>query len=82
MGVRLDPDGHPHQHVLDDAGLTGDLIESLDLDHGVDDDVTDTILDGRGQFGDRFVVAVQGDSLRWEAGVQRHGQLATAGHVE
>ena len=82
VGVRFHTHGDPHQHVLHDAGLTGDLVETLDLDHGVDDDVTDAVLDGRGQFSDRFVVAVQGDSFRRKAGVQRHGQLATAGHVE
>ena len=76
MGVRLDADGHPHQNVLDDARRTGDGVQALDLDHRVQHDVADPGLDRGGELVDRFVVAVQRDSLGREVGVQRDGELA------
>ena len=82
MGVGFHADGDPNENILDDTGSTGDLVESLDLDHRVQHDVTDAGLDGRGQLFDRFVVAVQGDSLGGKACMQGNGQLTAAGHVE
>ena len=78
VGVRLDADGDADQDVLDDPGLPGDGVEPLDLGHRVQHDVTDAGLDRGGQLGDRFVVAVQRDSLGGKSGVQRDGEL-TAG---
>ena len=51
-------------------------VEAFDLGHRVQHDVPDTGLDRRGQLVDRFVVAVQRDSLGREVGVQRDGQFA------
>ena len=82
MGVRLDTDRDPHQHVLDDAGRTGDLVEAFDLRHRVQNHVPDTGLHRGGKFVDRFVVAVQRDSLGREVGVQRDGQFAAAADVQ
>ena len=82
VGVGFDADGDADQHILDDAGLARDGVEALDLDHRVDDDMTDAGLDGRGQLGDRFVVAVQRDPLGREVGMQRDGQLAAGAHVQ
>ncbi len=39
-------------------------------------------LDRRGEFVDRFVVAVQGDTVGGEVGVQGDGEFAAAGHVQ
>ena len=58
--------------------VAGDLVEPLDLGHRVEHDVPDAGLDRGGQLVDGFVVAVQGDSLRREAGVQRDRELAAA----
>ena len=82
VGVRLDADRHPHQHVLHHARRAGDLVEPLDLGHRVQHDVADAGLHRGGQLVDGFVVAVQGDSLGREAGVQRDGELAAAAHVQ
>ena len=82
VGVGLDADGDANQNVLHDAGGTGDRVESLDLGHRVEHDVTDAGLDGHGQLVDGLVVAVQRDSLGREAGVQRDGELAAAADVE
>ena len=46
------PDGQSDQHVLNDTGLTGDTIESVDLDRRVEHDVSDARGDTSGQFGD------------------------------
>jgi hypothetical protein len=80
--MRFDADGHPDQHVLDSAGLGGDGVEAFDLDHRIDHDVADPGLDGGGQLGDRFVVAMQRDPLWREVGVQRDGQFTAAAHVQ
>ena len=45
-------------------------------------DVRDSGLDGSGQFGDRFVVAVQRDPLGREVGMQRDGQFAAGADVQ
>ena len=82
MGVRLDADGDAHQHVLHHAGRTGDLVEPLDLGHRVQHDVADARLDRGRQFVDRFVVAVQGDSLGREARVQRDGEFTAGADVQ
>ena len=82
VGVRFDADGDADQHVLDDTRLTGDGVESLDLDHRIQHDVADTGFDRGGQLGDRFVVAVQRDSLGREVRVQRDGQFAAGADVE
>jgi hypothetical protein len=82
VGMSLDTDGDPHENVLDDARFTGDLVEAFNLGHRVEHDVANSGLDGRGQLVDGFVVAVQGDSLGGEAGVERDGQFTAAGHVE
>ncbi len=80
--VGLDADRHANQHVLDDACGSGDRIESFDLGHRVEHDVPDPGLDGRGEFIDGFVVAVQRDPLGREVGVQRDGEFAATAHVE
>ena len=82
VGVGFHADGDPNENILDNAGGTGDLVESFDLDHRVEHDVTDTGLDGHGQLVDGFIVAVQSDSLGREAGMQGDGELAAAGDVE
>ncbi len=82
VGVRFDADGDADQHVLDDAGLARDGVESLDLDHRIHHDVRDAGLDGSGQLGDRFVVAVQRDSLGREVGMQRDRQFAAGADVQ
>ncbi len=82
MGVRFDADGETDEDVLDDACLARNGIQTLDLGHRVQNDVADTGFDRRGQFRDRLVVAVEGDPLRREVGVQRNGQLAAGAHVE
>ena len=56
----------------------GDVVQALDLEHRVEHHVPDAGLDGGGQLGDGFVVAVQRDPLGREAGMQRDGQLAAA----
>jgi hypothetical protein len=63
VGVGFHADGHPNKNILDDTGGTGDLVESVDLDHRVQHDVTDAGLDSYGQLFDGFIVAMQGDSL-------------------
>ena len=80
--MRLDAHRHPHQYVLHDARRTGDLVEPLDLGHRVQHDVADPGLCRSGQLIDGFVVAVQGDSLGREVGVQRDGELAAAAYVQ
>ena len=82
VGVRLDADGDAHEHVLHDAGRTGDRVEAFDLGHRVEHDVPDAGLDGRGQLVDGFVVAVQRDSLGREVGVQRDGEFAATADVQ
>ena len=82
MGVRLDADGETNEDVLDDARLARDGIEALDFGHRVHNDVPDTGFDRGGQLRDGFVVAVEGNPLRREVGVQRDGQLAAGAHVE
>ena len=52
VGMRFDADGQSDQHVLNDTGLTGDTIESVDLDRRVEHDVSDARGDTSGQFGD------------------------------
>lgn len=52
MGMCFDADGQSDQHVLNDTGLTGDTIESVDLDRRVEHDVSDARGDTSGQFGD------------------------------
>ena len=82
MGVRLDTDGQAHEDILDDARFARDRVEALDFDHRVQNDVTHPGLDRRGQLLNRFVVAVEGDPLRREVGVQRNGQLAAGADIE
>jgi len=50
VGVGLDADRDPDEHVLDDALLTGDPVEDLDLRHRVDHDVGDATADGQAQL--------------------------------
>ncbi len=52
VSMRFDADGQSDQHVLNDTGLTGDTIESVDLDRRVEHDVSDARGDTSGQFGD------------------------------
>ena len=82
VGVRLDADGDAHEHVLDDAGVARDPIQPLDLGHRVQHHVPDTVLDRRRELLDGLVVAVQGDSLRREARVQRDGEFSAAADVQ
>ncbi len=82
VGVRLDADGDPDQHLLPDALAGGDRGEALDLLVRVDHDVPDAGLHGVLQLVHRLVVAVQRDPLRRHPGGQRHRQLARAAHVE
>ena len=82
VGVRLDTDRETNEDILDDARLPRDGIEALDLDHRVQNDMADTGFDRCRQFGDGFVVAVEGDPLRREVSVQRNGQLTAGAHVE
>ena len=82
VGVRLDADGDAHQHVLYDSRRGGDLIETFDLRHRVDHHVSDAGLDGRLQLIDRFIVAVQCDSISREIGMQRDGELAAAADIQ
>ncbi len=82
VGVRLHAGGDPHQHILDDARRTGDGLQALDLDLGVDHDVPDAGVHRGGELVDGLVVAVHGDSLGREAGVQRDRELAAGRHVQ
>ena len=82
VGVRLDADGDADQHILDDARLARDGVEALDLDHRVDDDMSDAGLDGSGQLLGRFVVAVQRDPLRREVGMQCDRKFAAGADVQ
>ena len=82
MGVGLHSDGHPDHHVLHDPGRRRDPFKPIDLDHRVQHHVTDAGFNGRGEFVDGFVVAVQCDSLSRKSGVQRDSQLTAAGDVE
>jgi hypothetical protein len=82
VGVRLDADRDPHEHRLHDPVVAGDAVEPGDLVERVEHHRADPGGHRLVQLGGRFVVAVQGDSLRRELGTQRDGQLATAAHVE
>ena len=82
MGVRLDADGDPDQHLGPDAALLGQVGQPGDLLEGVDDDAADTGVQGLGQLGDGLVVAVHDDPLGREAGGQGDGQLTASAHVE
>jgi hypothetical protein len=80
--VRLDSNGGAHEHVLLDPTVGTELREPVDLDEGVDHDPTDAGVQGRGQLGDRLVVAVQQDPVPREACAQRDRQLAAGADVE
>ena len=82
VGVRLDADGETNQDVLDDARLTRDGVESIDFGHRVQNDLADPGFDRGLQLRHGFVVAVKGDPLRREVGMQRNGQLPAGAHVE
>ena len=82
MGVGFDADRDAHEHILNGVGFTGDPLKPLNFGHRVQHHVTDTVGDRRGQFRDRFIVAMQGDSLGGKACVQRHSELSPAGNVE
>lgn len=82
MGVCLHPDGDPHHDVLHQTGVGGHRVQPIDLGQRVDDHAPDTGRDGRGELGQRFVVAVQGDSFGGKAGVQGYGQFAATGDVQ
>ena len=82
VGVRFDADGDADQHVLHDTRFAGDGVESLDLDHRIHHDVRDPGLDGSGQLGDRFVVAVERNPLGREVGMQRDREFAAGADVQ
>ncbi|SKW58666.1 Uncharacterised protein [Mycobacteroides abscessus subsp. massiliense] len=62
--------------VCASTGTARDRVQSLDLDHRIDDDVSDAYLHRLGELRLRFVITVQRDSPRRELGAQRDGQLA------
>ena len=82
VGVRLDADRHPHQHVLHAAVVAGDPVQPGDLVVRVQHDRADAGRDSRGELGGRLVVAVQRDPLGREVRTQRDRQLAAAAHVQ
>src|SRR5262249_40860442 len=82
VGVRVHTGRAADQDLGDNPGSTGDVVEALDLDHRVEHDVPDPGAHCGLQFGRRFVVAMQSDSLRREACVQRDGQFARGTDVE
>ena len=82
MGVRLHTHGDPDEDILDHAESAGDLIETFDLDHGVEHHVLHARGDREFELVRRFVVAVQGDPIGRETRTQRHRQLAGRTHIE
>ena len=48
----------------------------------IDDDAADAGIERLYQLLARFVVAVEVDALGWEAGAQRHVELAAGDHVQ
>jgi hypothetical protein len=62
--------------------MTFCTIQTVDLGDRVDHHVADAGLDGVGEFVDGFIVAVQGDPLGRESGVQGDCQFAAGGDVE
>ena len=82
VGVGFDTDRDADQHILDNARLTRDGVEALDLGHRVHHDMSDSGLDRRGQFRHRFVVAVQRDPLRRKVGIQCDRQFAPGADIQ
>ena len=82
MGVRLDADRDPDQHVLHGSDLLRHRVQPGDLQQGVHHHRTHPGRDTGPELGEGLVVAVQSDPIRGEPSVQGHGQLAPGADVQ
>ena len=82
MGVRLDADGDPDEHVLHGSGVLRHRVQPGDLQQGVHDHRTHPGRDTGPELVDGLVVAVHGDPIRGKSRLQGHGQLAPGAHVQ
>lgn len=79
MAVHVDIGADAQQHPLRLGGQRG---QQRDLGQRIDDDPADTAIDRGLQFGERFTVAVQHDSLRIGPGGQCHSQFPGRAHID
>ncbi len=79
--VRLDPRGHPHEHVQRPSWARR-VRDAIDFGEVVDDDAMDADLDGARDLLGRLVVAVHDHSVGPHPRAQHDVELATGGHID
>ena len=70
-----------HHDGRDDAEVSGDALDLVDLIHRVDEDAMNASLESEANLRVRLVVAVQADARGVHAGAQGQAQLAERGGV-
>ena len=81
VAARVDAGLQAHHNGRDDAEVSGDALNLVDLVHRVDEDAVDAGLEGEADLRVRLVVAVQADAVGVHPGAQSQAQLAERGGI-
>ena len=71
-----------HHDGRDDAEVSGDALDLMDLVHRVDEDAVDAGLEGEADLRVRLVVAVEADAVGVHASAQGQAQFSERGGVD
>ena len=82
VAARVDAGLQAHHNGRDDAEVSGDALNLVDLVHRVDEDAVDAGLEGEADLRVRLVVAVQADAVGVHPGAQSQAQLAERGGID
>ena len=82
VAARVNAGLQAHHDGRNDAEVSGNALDLVDLVHRVDEDAVDTGLEGEADLRVRLVVAVQADAIGVHAGAQGQAQLAERGGVD
>ena len=82
VAARVDAGLQAHHDGRDDAEVSGDALDLVDLVHRVDEDAVDAGLEGEADLRVRLVVAVQADTVGVHPGAQGQTQLSERGGVD
>ena len=82
VATRMDAGLQAHHDGRDDAEVSGDALDLVNLVHRVNENAMDAGLEGEADLRVRLVVAVQADAVGVHPGAQGQAQLAERGGVD